>query len=297
MSDDQRTDQVEIGPAEPTPYPDVNAVLRDLLARLRVVLGERLHGVYLFGSLVTGAFDPGRSDVDVLVVTDAPVSSETFAALQAVHGDLAAGNSPWATEVEVYYLTRAALRRADPSFGEHLKVNRGGGILEPLHRDPGWLVQSHVLRLHGRALVGPDPRTLVDPTSPGDLRRTVAASAPLWLEPLLADPTPLRHSGSRAYLVLTLCRVLYTLAHDDVASKQVAGRWARASVDRRWTDLIDQALAWRKNLLSTGTPGAADLAAEESRELARYVLAQCQELSRSPSSSPVSPSRRPSSGS
>lgn len=145
MNGDQAAGPDRIHPSEPTPYLDVNAVLVDLLARVHAVLGEKLHGVYLFGSLVTGAFDPGRSDVDVLVVTNAPVSAEIFAALQSVHQDLADGDSPWATEVEVYYLTRAALRRADSSFGEHLKVNRGVGVLESLHPDPGWLIQSHIL--------------------------------------------------------------------------------------------------------------------------------------------------------
>jgi predicted nucleotidyltransferase len=266
-----------IDPARPTPYPDVNAVVRDLLTGVRAALGEHFRGMYLVGSLVTGDFDPRRSDVDVLVVIDANLPADRFAALQAVHRALAARDSPWAVEVEAYYLTEAALRRDDPTFGEHLKVNRGGGVLEPLHRDLGWLIQAHLLREYGVALVGPDPRTLVDPVAPGDLRQVVAATIPDWLEPLLAKPDGLRQPGFRAYLVLTLCRVLYTLAHDAVASKQVAGRWARATVDRRWAGLIGRALAWRKDLpVSPGSPmPAADI--DSTIDMIQYVLARCRD--------------------
>src|SRR5689334_15413743 len=115
MTDDQGTKPTPFDPARPTPYPDVNAVVLDLLSRVRAALGAHFRGMYLFGSLVAGDFDPRRSDVDVLVVTGAEISADQFAALQAVHRDIAAGDSVWAVEVEAYYLTQAALRRDDPS--------------------------------------------------------------------------------------------------------------------------------------------------------------------------------------
>jgi predicted nucleotidyltransferase len=260
----------------PTLYPDVNAVLAELLPRVRAALGENFVGIYLFGSLVAGDFDPSRSDVDVLVVSDTEVSDEQFAALLAVHQELAASVSPWATEVEAYYLTRAALRRDDLSFGEHLKVNRGGGVLEPLHRDPGWLVQGHILRAYGVALAGPDPKTLVDPVGLDELRRAAAAGVPEWLEPLLADPSELSRPGFHTYLVLTLCRVLFTVANDAVASKQAAGRWAQSALGGRWLGLIEHALAWRKDRPETARP-VSDRDEAETVELIRYTLARCRE--------------------
>jgi hypothetical protein len=274
---DQGASPASYDPAGPTAYPDINDVLRDLLPRIRAALGANFRGMYLVGSLVTGDFDAGRSDVDVLVVTDAVVSDGQFAALQAVHRDLAASDSPWAIEVEAYYLTRAALRPDDPSFGEHRKVNRGGGVLEPPQRDPGWLVQAHLLREYGVALAGPDPRTLVAPVAAGDLRRTVAASTPEWLEALLADPARLRHRGPQTYIVLTLCRVLYTLVHDAVASKQAAARWAQAALDKRWTALIGRALAWRKDLPATPSPTTTEGDVAATLELIQYVLARCRD--------------------
>ena len=48
----------------------VNATLADLLDRVRGIAGGHLFGMYLYGSLASGDFDPARSDIDFLVVTD-----------------------------------------------------------------------------------------------------------------------------------------------------------------------------------------------------------------------------------
>ena len=52
------------------PHLDVQSVLADLKAGLRVVYGDRLKGIYLFGSYARGEAD-SESDLDILVVLDA----------------------------------------------------------------------------------------------------------------------------------------------------------------------------------------------------------------------------------
>ncbi len=54
----------------PTPYPDVNAVLRLLLEGAQPILGDHFIGLYLYGSLASGDFNPQTSDIDFVVVTD-----------------------------------------------------------------------------------------------------------------------------------------------------------------------------------------------------------------------------------
>lgn len=48
--------------------PEVAAALGELKAALAAIYGERLRGVYLYGSYARGDFDPESSDIDVLVV-------------------------------------------------------------------------------------------------------------------------------------------------------------------------------------------------------------------------------------
>ncbi len=68
----------------PVSYPEVNALLQELLESVPTVLGDHLIGMYLFSSLAGGDFDR-ESDVDVAVVTDEEISGDLFSALRAMH--------------------------------------------------------------------------------------------------------------------------------------------------------------------------------------------------------------------
>jgi len=61
--------KIQSMPTHPTPYPDVNIVLHVLLKNVQTVLGNHFIGMYVYGSLASGDFDPQRSDIDFLVVT------------------------------------------------------------------------------------------------------------------------------------------------------------------------------------------------------------------------------------
>jgi hypothetical protein len=97
----------------PSPYPEVNALLQNLLDSVQTILGNRFVGACLFGSLTSGDFDQ-NSDIDVVVVTDEELHNDLFSALQAMHARIAADDSWWATQLEVSYIPQQALRRHDP---------------------------------------------------------------------------------------------------------------------------------------------------------------------------------------
>jgi len=50
---------------EVTQYSAVNIVLDVLLKRIQDIIGDRLVGVYLYGSFVAGDFDEKISDIDL----------------------------------------------------------------------------------------------------------------------------------------------------------------------------------------------------------------------------------------
>jgi aminoglycoside adenylyltransferase-like protein/nucleotidyltransferase-like protein len=239
-----------VAPPQPTPYPDVNAALRDFLSRIQIILGDHFRGMYLSGSLALGDFAAYRSDIDFVVVTDSEMSGDDLAALRAMHARFNAGDSPWATEVEAAYIPQDALRRYNPADACHPHIERGAG--ETLDMDQlgsDWIVQRFILREHGVIVAGPNPHTLIDPVHPDDLRRAVVTLMDEWWATMRDDPTPLLryHIGYQAYAVLTMCRILYTLDFGTIVSKPVAARWAQGIADGRWDTLIEHALAWRKD--------------------------------------------------
>ncbi|MCA1668851.1 MAG: DUF4111 domain-containing protein [Thermomicrobia bacterium] len=232
--------------------------------------------MYLSGSLALGDFAAHRSDIDFVVVTDTDLSGGRFAALRAMHARFNMSDSSWATEVEVAYLPQDALRRYDPAQARHPHIERGAGeTLEMDQLGSDWIIQRYILREHGVIVAGPEPRTLIDPVRPDDLRRSVVTLMDTWWGPMRHDTSrlELHHIGYQPYAVLTMCRILYTLKYGEVVSKPVAARWTQEVLGERWTGLIERALAWRKD--RRGTLASDDL--HETLDLIAYTHDRCRQ--------------------
>lgn len=252
----------------PTSHPEVNALLNSLTEALPGILGDTLAGAYLFGSATSGDLD-GESDVDVVVVTTEDVSNETFAALAEMHARMATIDSWCATQLEVSYIPRRAIRRYQPPDVLHPRLDRGKGeTLHIMSHDADWVVQRYLIREHGLALLGPPPTMLIDPVSPDDLRRAMRELLQEWLAPLIENPPLIRTRGYQSFLVLSTCRIHYTLEQGDVVSKKAAADWGEQTLDSRWTPLIQGAWTGRQNPDTTPLP--EDLS--ETWDFIRYAL-------------------------
>jgi hypothetical protein len=253
---------------QPTAEPDVNAILHELLRNVQAILGTHFVGMYLEGSLTGDDFDQA-SDIDFIVVTDRAVSGDLFAALQAMHDRITAGDSPWATELEGSYIERHALRRHDPAHAMHPNIERGRNErLKMAHHDASWVIHRYLLRERGITLSGPPPHTLVDPVSPTDLRQAMSSMLPGWVTPILQNPDLIQARGYQSFIVLTLCRVLSTLHAGTVVSKRLAARWAQQSLGEPWASLIERALEGRQN--PEGAAAPEDI--EQTLAFAHYTL-------------------------
>ena len=251
-----------------TPHPEVNELLDALTAGLREILGDQLVSVYLFGSATTGDF-ARESDVDVVVVTADVIPDETFASLQAMHARIATIDSWCATQLEVSYIPRRAIRRYNPADALHPRLDRGKEeTLHVMRHDADWVVQRHLIRERGLTLVGPAPAMLIDPVSPDDLRRAMLELLPEWLAPMLENPPEVRTRGYQSFIVLSICRILYTLEHGEVVSKSAAARWGEETLHARWTPLIRGAWIGRQD--PDAAPRAADLS--ETWAFIRYAI-------------------------
>ncbi len=229
------------------PYPEVAALLSELLESVRAVLGNHFVGMYLDGSLTSGDFDRDH-DIDFVVVTDVDIADSLFSALQTMHDRIATIDSWCAIQLEGSYISQHALRRYDPAHALHPNIERGRGErLKMIEHDEAWAVHRYVLRERGITLAGPAPQTLIDPVAPADLRQAMLKTLDGWAASILDNPAQMKPRGYQSYIVLTLCRVLYTLHYGAVASKPVAMRWAQETLGSRWAALIERAWAGRHN--------------------------------------------------
>lgn len=252
-------------PLLPTPYAEVNEVLRDLQVQVQTILGSHFVGMYLSGSLAVGDFNPHGSDIDLVIVTKAPLNDDRFVALREMHARFAAGGSGWAAKLEAVYIPRLALRGdARPEARYPVLEKCRPLVMDRL--EEGWSVQCYTLREHGLAVAGPEPGTLMEPVDPDSMRRAGSAIAGMWLEEARTDPSWLawlRGRENQAFVVLTLCRLLYTLESGAVASKPGAARWALQTGGWGRAGLIERAIA--------GQPDGAEVPERDLEETVSFI--------------------------
>jgi hypothetical protein len=113
-------------------------------------------------------------------------------------------------------------------------------------------------------LFGPEPRKLVDRVASDDLRDEVRVLLPelaAWA-PAPTESGPMSR-WKQAYLVLSCCRMLHTLATGTVTSKQEAGSWALSELPERWAPLVRHSLAERPDpWVKVHEPADAEIARE-----------------------------------
>jgi predicted nucleotidyltransferase len=231
--------------AKPTPYPEVNEVLNLLLTNVKAILQDQFVGMYLYGSLASGDFNPETSDIDFLVVTKNMLSDETITKLEAMHKQAWATSLKRAGELEGAYIPKHLIRRHDPNGVPCPNVNEGKFLMDRPGSD--WIIQRHIIREYGVIVEGPDPKTLIDFVGPEDIRDAVKGILHEWWFPMLDDPSWLRDNQKayRAFAVITMCRVIHALETGTIVSKPMAIQWARTKLDDRWRKLIDKAAVSR----------------------------------------------------
>jgi hypothetical protein len=230
------------------PLPDE---VRDVMARYLRALDAALPGfasvVYLTGSVALDAFQPGRSDVDALVVTARPAGAADLAAIGAVHAGLRGR-----PHVDAVYLDRVTFA-AQPADGRVVPYVVNGefraaapcGELNPVL----WLT----LRRYGVPVRGPAVGELGLRTDPAALRRWNLDNLRAYWQPWAEGAR--RETASWAanapvdgevvsWGVLGPARLHFTLASEDVTTKAGAGAYLARHFPA-WAALADRALAWR----------------------------------------------------
>ncbi len=199
----------------------------------------------MYGSLAVGDFDPHTSDIDFIVVTETGLTESLILQLQEMHAAFDRSGAHWSGRIEAVYLPREALNHAAPTSARYPQVEKGTALFQaPL--EIGWAFQRLALRTYGVVVCGPELAGWIDPVDPADMRRAAAAITGEWLDGSRRDPAWIawvRVRSSQAFVVLTLCRLLYSLERGGIASKPAAACWAIETLGSHWEALIRRSLA------------------------------------------------------
>src|SRR5881392_1580876 len=105
---------------------DVDAYLRELARRTGAVLGDELVGAYAGGSYALGAYEPGRSDIDVTAVAAGPLSATARRSIVERLRHEALPCPARGLELVVYPLATARGGGGEPGF--ELNLNTGAAM-------------------------------------------------------------------------------------------------------------------------------------------------------------------------
>jgi hypothetical protein len=225
---------------EITTYPQVNEILDILIIRLKNILGEKLVGLYLDGSLVWGDFDPNISDIDLLAAVSSDINDQEFAALKEMHESLVSEHKEWDDRIEVCYISTDALKKVKSEI--HPVVNISPG--EPIHyrrSNKEWLINWYITREKGKTLFGPNPKTLIEPISKREFIQCVKNHAKSWSNWITTMP---KNAFAQSYARLSMCRALYAYKLGDQVSKKQAALWA-INTYPQFSEVVHEALLWR----------------------------------------------------
>lgn len=225
-----------------TSYKDINELLEFLCKNLQDLFGENLIGIYLTGSLTYDDFNPGRSDIDLAVILKKPAAYEEIDKIKIFHKELGHKFPKWEKRLECSYIPLEMLgnilppKEPRPYFGE--------GIFYPeAPYGNEWLINNYLLYKYGTTLYGQDIKTIIDPVGIEDVKKACIRDLHKEWEPKINDREWLSNSHYQSYLVLNLCRILYTVLQNDVASKSISAEWSKSEFPQ-YQVLIEEAEAW-----------------------------------------------------
>lgn len=246
-----------LGPMGLTRFDDVNEILAVLLPAMRGELGDALLGLYLYGSAASGDYLAGISDVDLLAVTATEADERGLAGLRRMHDAVARGHPAWDDHIEVQYMPRAALATFRTQPGTIVAISPG----EPIHfreADRLWTMNWYDVQENGVTLFGPPSSTFVPLIGCDEFVAAVRSMMPWWVDNAAERAG---RPGSRAYVILTMCRTLYTSRTGHQASKEDAAGWAESTFPA-WAELIRAAMAWRREGSAVRQPDGVGTSAQ-----------------------------------
>ncbi len=227
--------------------------INNLTDTLQEELLSNLIGVYLHGSLAMGCFNPQRSDIDLLVVTQQGLTVETKREIAQYL--LASSLSP--APIEISFLVQEQIH----PFRHPLPYD--------LHYSEDWR-ERHTLSLATGTWRAWNDETRHDADLATHLTVVRARGICLYGKPILAmfpavppeyyiasivgdfDDANVQRQTGPVYFVLNACRVSAYLREGHISSKDEGGAWGLQALPSELHGVIEQALGmYRGNLVNT----------------------------------------------
>lgn len=269
-----------------TNYHELDKVFYELAEAYKKALGDNFVGLYIQGSLAVGDFDM-TSDVDFEVVINRELTFEELDRIQKVHTIFRNRDSRWVQHLEYSFFPLPKFIQHSSRY-ENGKINNseerklwyfdnGARTMKKSDHDNTLVVRWEV-REKGITVLGPDPKTLIGPITPNDLRREIKNFHVGWIPGLIANPDPWKNRFHQVFFVLHFSRALQDLEEGRITTKKEGMEWAKKNLDPTWHDLIDYSWDERKDENISKDQSVNPQRWEKTLEFVKYILQKTKEF-------------------
>jgi predicted nucleotidyltransferase len=199
-------------------------------------------GIYLFGSLTYGGFNERTSDIDIVVITNRLFQKCDLNNLKNLHEKLNGMNQKWSKRFEASYTPIEMLQEKQPPKIPRPYYNEI--FYDEATYGNEWLINNYLLYNYGITVYGPEFKTFIkEPISIEDIQKSCINDFYKEWKPKMNDNEWLSNSHYQAYIILNICRILYTIFNKEMASKQDSSKWVKGKY-KGWDNLIKEAEEW-----------------------------------------------------
>lgn len=223
---------------------EVNEVLFKIVNGIKDILDENLIGLYLFGSLTYGDFDPDSSDIDLLALVNKPLNQHELELIKQLHAEIGEYYQKWKDRLECSYMPIDMLKNILPPK-EPRRYYNNGIFYDKAPYGNEWIINNYLLYKYGIPLIGPNFKELTNPIDIIEVQKACIGDLFQEWEPKTRDLEWLDNSHSRSYLVMNLCRILYTVISGKTGTKKVSAEWVKKKFGLPWSNLIKVAESWK----------------------------------------------------
>ncbi|MDR7073972.1 aminoglycoside adenylyltransferase domain-containing protein [Fictibacillus barbaricus] len=239
---------------------------------LEVMPADRIHGIYLYGSLALGAFDPDKSDIDFITVLNGNISKDEIEQLKLVH--LRSNSHHYGAKMDGSYLTIEQIGKQNhdleryPFYAEG-KMHNGHYDLNNI---TWWLLQTKGVVVYGKPI-----STLNLNVQWSDVQSTLNNNLNTYWNEKLERDMCFFYDDWVEFGVITVCRILLSLKYESIFSKTEAVAKTLPLLPALYHPILLEGSRLRTNPESESYYHSKAVRKEDMKRFLTYIISYCNE--------------------
>jgi hypothetical protein len=239
---------------------------------LEVMPAERVHGIYLYGSLALGAFDPDQSDIDFITVLNGEISNDDEEQLKVVH--LRSNSNRYGAKMDGCYLTVDQVGKLNheleryPFYAEG-KMHHGHYDLNNI---TWWLLQTKGIVVYGEPL-----STLKLNIQWSDVQTTLNDNLNTYWNEKLERDMCFFYDDWIEFGVITVSRIFLSLKYESIFSKTEAVAKTLPLLPSLYHPILLEGSRLRTNPESESYYHSTAVRREDMKRFLSYIISYCSE--------------------